>query len=169
MSEYNIDTVYYIKIENDEPVGFPQAKDNIINALKEDPDDPSNSWELIDCSADFDNEFEWTLLPYEQLASDTYEKIDGVWTVVENKEDMTGETLIAKQDFMRNELESAKDFQLNLAKEDKDKETDPEKIALWEGFIDDLEDWVFDPEDPNPTLPPLPDPLYPPEEEIVLN
>ncbi|OUW99564.1 MAG: hypothetical protein CBD88_00550 [Flavobacteriales bacterium TMED228] len=170
MSELrDINAIYYIRVENDEAVGFPQEKENIINALNENPDDPNNNWELIDCSADFNNDFEWTLLPYEQLAPDTYEKINEVWTVVENKEDMSGPVLVQKQEFIKQELESGRDFQLALAIEDKGKETDPEKIALWEGFIIELEDWVFDPNDPNPTLPPLPAPLYPPEQEVILN
>ena len=144
MSELrDINAIYYIRVENDEAVGVPQEKENIIDALNENPEDPNNNWELIDCSADFNNDFEWTLLPYEQLASDTYEKINGVWTVVENKEDMSGPVLVQKQEFMKQELESGRDFQLALAIEDKGKETDPEKIALWEGFIIELEDWVL--------------------------
>ena len=146
----------WVKVENGVPDGFLHLHDSMQNAGI-DLNAEDCEYELEAATAMYDRNFEQSLGFYERIADPKIEKVDGIWTVVNQKTEYTGQELLFKKNEVRElflaMVEKEKEVSVYLM----ENETDEIKVNAWKKRIEDLENYEHNEADPK--MPDMPEEL----------
>jgi hypothetical protein len=151
-------TWQWIKIVNGEPVEGLHPHDSIENAGIN-LNDENCEYELIDVTEIYDRSFESTIGFYERISDPLIKKIDGTWTAIPQKTQLTGTDLILKKNSIREHFLAAAQEEIAAANELINTLTDEVQIKGWEQRIKDLNNYEHNESDPS--FPPLPEDCVP--------